>query len=229
MDERQFAIKVLHIPARKLISIYNGVDTNRFKPVSTEQKLTLRREFGLPEDKVILLTIGGNRKQKNYEPLYQAVNKILADPASPLHLLHCGDGAAELGTQYITTAKQSVTSYTFVHEIDLILQASDGFILTSRYEGLSLSVLDALCVGLKMFLTRVKGNQGLQALGFDEIVWLEPTEDQIEMANRVETALKTWLKSPSRATDEQVKLSRNWFNCHVQYSKFIKLYRNQMV
>lgn len=51
----------------RTIYLPNGVDIYKFKPVSKEEKLRLRRRYGLPKDKFIILHLASMKRKRNIE------------------------------------------------------------------------------------------------------------------------------------------------------------------
>lgn len=49
----------------KIIHIPNGVDTLRFRPVSSDEKLRLREKYGIPQEAYVLLHVGNTRYARN--------------------------------------------------------------------------------------------------------------------------------------------------------------------
>ncbi len=225
-DEREFALHTLRLSPSRLILIHNGVDLNQNRRANVEEKNAARKEFGLPENIPVIVSIGRQSFQKNYEPLYVAMDRILSTPNPPFFFAHAGAGSEELGATLSLEARRSFKSFHFIAAIERFLQSADAFILTSRYEGLSLSVLDSTACGLKLFLTRVLGNRCLQALGFDEVTWIESTEDADEMARRIEEALRAWLVNPVPASADQIKRASEYFNQETQFEKVFRLYEH---
>lgn len=224
-DEREFAIDTLRLSPDRLIQIENGADLERFHPVSTGEKMAYRQEFGLPENMPLLVSIGRQSFQKNYEPLYVAMNRVLSDPTTSCFFAHAGAGGAELGDALLSPeARKRFKSFAFISAIEKFICAADGFILTSRYEGLSLAVLAATACGSKLFLTEVAGNHCLAPLGFDEVSWIEPTEDATLLADRIEKALREWLPHPTPASSAQVDRARQCFNQVTQFEKVFQVY-----
>jgi glycosyltransferase involved in cell wall biosynthesis len=225
-DEHEFALHTLRVPPRRLILIENGVSIERFHPASSEEKTAARKEFGLPENVPVIISIGRRSFQKNYEPLYVALDRILSDPNLPCFFAHASAGAEELGRTLSPEAQRRFKSFEFISAIERFMNASDAFILTSRYEGLSLSVLSGVACGLKLFLTRVLGNRCLQPLGFDEISWIEPTEEAALLANRIEEALRAWLTHPTPVSARQAVRADQCFNQQTQFEKVCRLYED---
>ncbi len=223
-DEREFALKVLKLPPRKVVPIFNGIDVHRFEPPGPDRKAFVRQIHDLPADATIIISVGRDNPQKNYGPLYRAMEEVL--PKFPkAYFFHAGAGASELGEKYLSAASRKQFKHiVYVKQLEEILQASDAFILTSRYEGLSLAVLDALATNLKMFLTRVTGNQCFKQLGFDQISWIEHTENDQLMAENIRRSLEDWLTKPKPPDGQQRKTFLSWFDSQTQFGKLEKLY-----
>jgi glycosyltransferase involved in cell wall biosynthesis len=225
-DERDFALRTLRVPPGRLVLIENGVSMERFHPASSREKIASRKEFGIPENVPVIVSVGRDSFQKNYAPLYAAMDRILSDPGLPCFFAHAGAGSAELGATLSPEARRHFKSFEFISAIERFMQTADAFILTSRYEGLSLSVLSGVAAGLKLFLTRVLGNRCLQPHGLDEVSWIEPTEDATLLACRIEKVLREWLAHPTPLSTRQVTRANERLNQHTQFEKVCDLYQH---
>jgi glycosyltransferase involved in cell wall biosynthesis len=223
-DEREFARSRLNLPENRLVLIDNGVDIARFRPPAPGEREKGRALFSLPAGATVFIAVGRDSFQKNYRPLYRAMNRLLTDPEHDLHFVHAGAGAEELGRRLDPMARRRFQAHTHLDGIERLLRAGDAFILTSRYEGLALSALQALACGLKVFLTRVTGNASLSRIGFREISWIELTSDEEEMSRRIEVTLRAWLRDQKPATSAQVELAQSRVNAEIQFEKTWDLY-----
>jgi glycosyltransferase involved in cell wall biosynthesis len=161
-DEAAFARQRLRIPASRLHLIPNGVDLDLFSPASAAEKARLRAEFGLPADTLVLGCMGRASEQKDPITLYRAFAKAAAK--RPVALLHVGKGELD-GTLDQIVSESGLGGAVFrlpsTSAPVSFYRALDGFILTSRYEGLSLAVLEALAVNLPLILSDAPGNRDL--------------------------------------------------------------------
>ena len=167
-DEADFAINTLHAPSRLQRTVQNGVDTQHFTPCLPHEKKKLRAEFGIPDDAVVLGTLGRFSYQKDPATLHQAF-RACADLKPNLHLIHVGAGELRGNVQaYAKTHgyNQRVTWIEYLRDPAPFYRMLDGFILTSRYEGLSLAVLEALAVDVPILLSDAPGNRGFSSLDF---------------------------------------------------------------
>ena len=135
----------------------NGIDTQSFQPL--QPKAEAKKEMGL-SDKIIVLSMGRLSKQKNLMFLLQAFSHSFSSNHN-LHLLVLGDGperasmeaqARKLGLQ------QNITFTGSQSNVLPYLSAADIFVLPSRSEGISNSLLEAMSAGLACLATPVGGN-----------------------------------------------------------------------
>ncbi|WP_395735468.1 glycosyltransferase [Prosthecobacter sp.] len=176
--EKAFAADTLHIPQPRLRLIPNPVDCVRFQPADKAKRQQIRTSLGVPDGAILLGSVGRLAFQKDPLTLYRAFAK--ASQARPdLWLYHLGDGeliaesdtlAGELGI------RSRIVRQTYLSEPLSFYQALDGMILTSRYEGLSFAVLEALACDLPVILSQVPGNLDFTEMGLSHC-WSAPKED----------------------------------------------------
>ncbi|HVU16677.1 MAG TPA: glycosyltransferase [Candidatus Didemnitutus sp.] len=166
-DEHAYARDRLRLPGDHTVCIANGIDTAVFRPPTWLEKRELRREFGLPEDALILGTLGRASVQKDPVTLYRAVAQAAASHPR-LHLFHVGCGELEQEIDRIAhepPLRGRVLRLPFLAAPERFYRTLDGFILTSLYEGLSLAALEALACNLPLILSDAPGNRALLDLG----------------------------------------------------------------
>lgn len=223
-DELRFAREKLRLSPRKLVLIYNGVDTQRFQPATREEKAALRRELGLPEKSRLLISVGRDANQKNYTPLYRALDSVLSEPRHDLFFAHAGAGSTKLGQTLSPASQTRFKSFEHLATVEKLFRAADAFLLTSRYEGLSLAVLQALSCGLKTFLTRVPGNRCFATMGFDEISWIDYNPDTNALAETTLAVIHHWLPHVAVASPRQREHVVRLVDSSKQFDKIFKLY-----
>ena len=132
--------------------IYNGIDTNRFRP-NKENRSLIRDELGIPQDSVAIVCVGRFTKQKNQLLLIDFMGLAIQ---YNVYLILIGEG--ELKERCMREAEERglISNIRFLgHRNDIpdLLNASDVFILPSLYEGYPISALEAQACGLKTFLS----------------------------------------------------------------------------
>ena len=222
-DEQDFAIHVLRIPPERLRVVHNGTDTARFAPLDAAGKAAARAKLGLPSEGKILITIGRDSLQKNYAPLYGALDDLL--PAAGWSFAHAGAGSTSLRNGLRPAAAARCHSFEHLDDVGPLLQAADGFVMTSRYEGLSLAMLSALSCALPAYLTDVPGFHFLKEFGFDEIAWLPDTASPGAVRDALKNSLFLWAARPPEVLARQRDLVLRMFSLGAQLEKIVALYR----
>jgi glycosyltransferase involved in cell wall biosynthesis len=145
----------------KLMEIVNGVDQNRFRPISEDGKHRLRSLLGLPVNRTIATFVGGVIRRKGVDLLIEAWGKLKATGNSccPILLLvgPIEVAAVRNNAEFIQWARNRVRELgierdiRFVGRVDNVeqyLQAADMFVFPSRSEGMPSALLEALSCGL---------------------------------------------------------------------------------
>lgn len=188
MGEMAFAREVLRLPQSALRLVANPVDTQRFFPAQAQRRRELKLALGVPEDAVLLGSVGRLAFQKDPLTLYRAFALALKK-CPQLWLYHLGDGeltaecealAAELGMAH------RIVRQRYLNEPLAFYQALDGMILTSRYEGLSFAVLEALACDLPLILSEVPGNMDFVQMGLSHC-GSAGKEDPVGIASAIES------------------------------------------
>ena len=143
-----------HINTRrnKVVTIYNGIDLDAIRSAEPLKKT----EIGLPENAKMLLQVSAFRPQKNQETLIRAL--VHLDPE--FHVVFAGMGelidfnkelAASLGLS------DRVHFLGIRPDVPRLLKTADIVVLSSHYEGLSLSSVEALASGKPFVATDAPG------------------------------------------------------------------------
>lgn len=154
-------VAISHILAEKIAMYYNIAQETVpivYNPVdlSKYNDLNLKNE----NDKYFwLCNVGRLTPQKNHKMLIEAFS-IARKKNSNLRLLIVGDGELREELENQVVQKQLKSSIQFLgtrSDIPNILSNVDAFVLTSKFEGLPLSLLEAMAAGLPVIATKVGG------------------------------------------------------------------------
>ena len=169
------------VPTSKVAVIYNAVRFGR-QPRATDGE-TARFALKLPPDALVLGTLGRLTEQKGQRHLLQAVAALVRDLPNVVLFL-AGDGplraeleaeAARLGladrVRFLGLRRDRATLYA----------AMDVFVLPSRWEGLSLALVEAMGAGRVVVATEVGGNP--EVVQHDRTGLLVPPADSGALAD----------------------------------------------
>jgi len=138
-------------PDNRVDVIYNGVDTQGFAAATGD-----RAKFALPQDALLLLFVGDLRTpRKNLGTVLAALKHL------PEHV-HIAVAGFLPGSPYPDEAKalgiaHRVHFLGLVKEMPVLMHSVDAFVFPSRYEAMSLSLLEAMAAGLPVVTARTAG------------------------------------------------------------------------
>jgi glycosyltransferase involved in cell wall biosynthesis len=142
--------------------IANGVDCKRFAPC--RDRLTMRRELGLPTDAVVIVTVATLSPVKGHESLLHAARRLRLLTPMAIYWLFIGEGPLR---KRLEREIQRLGLGDLVHllgptdRVAQFLTVSDIFVLGSRLEGMSNAILEAMAAGLPVVANAVGGNAEL--------------------------------------------------------------------
>jgi glycosyltransferase involved in cell wall biosynthesis len=141
------------VPRAMIHVARNGVSAT----APRRSRATTRRELGLAADAPVAITVARLTAQKNHAALLAALPDILAvHPTFRLVLVGTGPLDAEL-RDYAARFGEAVLFLGQRNDIADLLAAADLFVLPSLFEGLPLSLIEAMAAGLPTVATAIGG------------------------------------------------------------------------
>ena len=133
----------LKVKRGKTFCLYNFVDISRFRP----------KENRVQNGAVRIVTVGALRSSKNYLFLLKCIQYVKQDILFDIY----GGGPLEHElNDFIALVKLSnIKLKGQVKKIESLLSQYDIFVMASKYEGFSLSVLEAMATGLPLLLSDI--------------------------------------------------------------------------
>ena len=155
---RDAAIRGEGFPPDKVVLIYNGLDIERFRPVS--DTAPFRRSLGLPETGFVFGIASGFRPVKGVDVVVRAFARVRTFcPDS--HLVIAGDGPGRENLEDLVRELHLSDRVVFLGvrpDMEKVYPAFDAFVLASHSEGFSNAILEAMGLGLPVIASRVGGN-----------------------------------------------------------------------
>ncbi|MGD8397171.1 MAG: glycosyltransferase family 4 protein [Candidatus Eiseniibacteriota bacterium] len=181
------------VPAGRVDVVENGIDVDRFAAAAGRRQAT-RDALAVPEGRTAILTVANLRAPKGLDVLVGAAAR-LRDAGLDLVWLVAGSGPEETALRAALAAarlEERVRLLGFRRDVAELLAASDLVCLTSRREGVPVSILEAMAAGRPVVATRVGGVAELVEDGVTGLL-VEPGD-----AGAVSTALAALVRDPGR-------------------------------
>lgn len=209
----QSLIKKGAFPKSKLKTVYNGIDINKFKNLSSDKI----------NDDIIFVSIGRLTQDKDYPNLIKAISLIKNKINENIKFHIVGDG--ELRSEIENMIKDlgvenNVKVLGKRNDIPEILNKSDFFILSSKNEGLPTVIIEAMACQKYVISTDCGG--AAEIMG--ETGTLIPKQDSLTLANAILNVLslneQTLLENNLNAR----KRIETYFSLDVSLKKWLEIY-----
>lgn len=157
-SDAQFLATRKHIPAEKIAIINNGVDLHRFDASRVARK-AMRDALGIAEDDVVLVMVARFHAGKGHAVLLEAMRN-LTNRGAKVKLICLGEGEEEEKSRTLCQKlglERQVRIEGFQPNVAQWLRAADINVLPTYYEGMPLTVLEAMASGLPTVASNVGG------------------------------------------------------------------------
>jgi glycosyltransferase involved in cell wall biosynthesis len=197
-----------------------GIDLSRFENIKISRK-EKRAELGIPDNSVVLLSIGEMIKRKNHETVLKALVQL--KNKNYVYLV-CGCGELESYLMNLAdkfSISNKVKFLGFRNDIPEICIASDIFVFPSYQEGLPVSVMEAMSAGLPVICARIRGNTDLIQDGYGGFI--HAPEDCIGFAQSIDKLIENneLRKEMGKRNKEEVKK----YDKHVVKERMKEIYQ----
>lgn len=188
--------QIVHVPGV-------GIDAERFRPPTPDERAAARAALGLGQDEDVVLFVGRLVAEKGVAELAAAFAE-LADRHPRARLVVVGDllpserdtstGPRVLEAWESGPLRERVLLLGRRHDIPQLLRAADVFVLPSYREGMPVALLEAMASGLPVVTTDVRGCR--EAVVDQVSGLLVPPRDAPALALAVDRLLSSpWLRA----------------------------------
>lgn len=196
--------------ASKMQCIWNGIDLDRFR-------------FSGPADELSAISVGRLSPEKDYATLLRAVARVVKQvPDFRLKLV--GDGSERPALETLAGELGIEDHVQFLGEqqdVPDLLRTAGFFISSSTTEGISLTLLEAMAVGLPIVTTHVGGNPEIVIEG--ETGRLVPPSDPEALAERILRMLEDRDRWPEMSHSARERVEEH-FNVRTMIRQYETLY-----
>lgn len=206
----------------KCSCVQNGVDIDKFTPVLPQQKKDLRELLGLPQNKLILLTVGVLYKRKQTLSL---ANSFLKAKLNDTVLVIVGEGEEYDTLKEMAKEHDNIIMVGRRDDPCMFYQCSDVFLSASVAEGLPNAVLEAMACGLPVLLSDIAPHREIlkEDKEAGSLFKCGDSEDMI----RSLCDLSNWiiLEKSSHA----ISVINNHFSKYITASNYVGLYKQNLI
>lgn len=179
----------LHEPEERVPLLYNGIDTEHFRPDSALRAAT-RETLQLSPREFAFLVPARLHPQKNPLGTVEAFRQLALPSANGLRpvLMFAGGGKME---EELSHAAAGLDGRVMLlgprDDMAALYNAADAVVLSSLKEGFSNAIVEALACGRPTIASDVGGNR--EAIDRPEIGWIHPAGNTAELARQMQLAL----------------------------------------
>lgn len=198
--------------------IYNGITLNRY--LNAQPNILLKKQA---KERYILSMVAGFRPQKDQDTLIRSLKYL---PIGKYEIWLIGDGERKQALQELCKNEQLAEYVRFLgirNDIPELLKSSDIIVMSSHYEGLSLSSIEGMASGKPFIASDVDGLKEItEGAGV-----LFQHENAMQLANKIQCLIenrelyeKTSMKCIKKASLYDIQYTTN------DYLKIYKKYCN---
>jgi glycosyltransferase involved in cell wall biosynthesis len=207
------------VRAERSSVVGNGVEVEAWTP-STQARARARKQLGLT-DEFLWMAVGRLEGVKDYPTLLRAMARAPENG----RLLILGTGPLETELRILADQlglKKRVRLLGFEPNVEHWMQAADGFVLSSRYEGLPMVLLEAGACGVPAVATDVPGTREVLIDGVNG--WLANAADPISLGKSMECLMQMPLEERYAMGECARRHVINEFSLDIVLDKWERLY-----
>ena len=157
-DVSQSIIKNIH-PEIPVKTVLNGVNINSFQRVISDQETSVRKQYGIPNDGIVVGTVAVFRFQKRLDKWLEIIRDAV-DKNPNIYGIIIGAGILEPEIYAKHTALQLERNVFFTGlqtNVKPYYEAMDIFMMSSSFEGLPIALLEAMSMSCAVVSTNAGG------------------------------------------------------------------------
>lgn len=190
--------------SQKIVTVHNGIIFDKFKQKNSASKQSFLKQLGIKSNPVLITIVARLNPVKNHALLLQAFGTLQKQNLD-CYLVVIGGG------ELMSTLRQQSSELKLQNKVIFLddrknvadlLSAMDVFVLCSKREGYSISLLEACASGLALIATDVGGNK--EIVNYDNGL-LIPSEDVTALSEGL-----CQLISDTQTLQKMGKNAREW-------------------
>lgn len=218
------------ISEKRIAVVYNGIDADRFHIDTTgEHRALVRQELSIAADEPVVIQVARFHPVKDHDTGLRAFAQAahtLSHSGPPPLLLLVGDGELRQPMETLASQLGIADRVRFLgvrSDIPRLMAASDLFMLSSLSEGISVTLLEAMGVGLPIAATDVGGNA--EVVAHNESGLLSPRGDAAALGQNLITLLSDVESRRSMGQAGRARLLAT-FTQSQMHNRYATIYQN---
>ncbi len=192
--EKQEHIDFKIAPPEKFVTIHSGIEVKKFFDVSPSDIKKVREELNIPDDYLVVGTVGRLVEVKGHKYFIQAAHKIINSPQSSvfspqsyksIKFIIVGDGPLMADLKKDTNLLGIANSVIFTgwrNDVPVVMSTFDIFVLSSLNEGMGKVLVEAMLLKRPIIASRVGGIPDLIREGENGILTSPASPDDLSKA-----------------------------------------------
>src|SRR6266849_3572549 len=215
------------VPAAKVVTVYNGVDTNRVAPIAQLNRAALLSSLGLPSDseRRVVTIVANLRSPYKDHPTFIKAARIVSEASPEATFVFAGEGPL-IEDMRLMARGLGIEQRTFFvgrcMRVAELLAVSEVCVLSSKDgEGFSNAIVEYMAAARPVVATDVGGAR--EAIIDGETGWVVPPRDSGALAARIIELLR----DPARAREMGQRghvVVTDKFSCGAQLARIEQLY-----
>lgn len=202
-----------------VLTVYNGIDLNKFIKIKNEERLS-------DSDEINFLSIGRFNDQKDYPNLFKAISILKNKTIKKIKFYIAGDGELRLMLEELIqelNIGQEVKLLGKRSDIPELLNQADFFVLSSKHEGLPTVVLEAMACDCFVIATNCGGSAEIMG---DTGILVRPrdSEDLARGLLQAITASPSEINNNNKRARERIE---NFFSLEKSVNTWVSLYERK--
>lgn len=178
INKEDYALAQKKMPAQRVCYVPGvGIDLSKIQNIECDRN-EIRKSMEVPEDCVLLLSVGELNVNKNHQVIIRALARM-----SNKNVHYAIAGLGDQKENLLKLAKELGVENQF-HLLGFrtdafkLYKASDIFVFPSFREGLSVSMMEAMASGLSIVCSKIRGNEDLVVDGDGGSLCLPYSEEE---------------------------------------------------
>jgi glycosyltransferase involved in cell wall biosynthesis len=207
----------------KTEKIYNWYSNKRYFPDTLNEKNITRNKLGIEVDDLVLISVGGCSDIKRHTEIIKALPIVLRKYPNTVYL-HLGKGVTECEEQILVKSlgiNKNVVFCNNQQDVRKYLISSDIYLMTSKFEGISITTFEAMACGIPAVLYDVPG---LRDFNLEGEISLLIKEDYKQLANSIIELFENKMSMTNMSSRAKSFVERK-FNLEQNANQIFELYK----